>query len=151
MHQWIRRKIAVGKLVGNLENSSRSPLDLLFVRKQKLHLITILTLGILTLPGCANDSFCRIEGRALQFGIPLYQGVPSANYVYKSLGYVRGEYRTKFTDTVVSSLSNALENLADKAKTIGANAVVKIKMHRDGSLIWYDGEAVVFESNQSMP
>lgn len=94
----------------------------------------------------AERKFSRYKGRALQFGISLYQGVPPEKYVYKSLGNVRGEYKSGFFDSAVYTISNALEDLANKAKEIGANAVIKIEPRKEGNTFIYEGEAVVFET-----
>lgn len=94
----------------------------------------------------AEPRFARIKGRALKFGIPLYQGIPPEVYSYKSLGDVVGEYKAKFLfDSAASTMSNALENLADKAKELGANAVIKIKSSTTGFSFTYEGEAVIFD------
>ena len=108
-------------------------------------LIAIWITGILLLSGCATSGFGRFKGRALKFGIPIYQGEPSQEYPYKSLGDVKGEYKKGLFDDVGLSIYNALENMADNAKSINANAVIKTKLHTEGSLYYYDGEAVVFD------
>jgi hypothetical protein len=36
----------------------------------------------LSLIGCATSGFARFKGRALKFGIPIYQGEPSQEYPY---------------------------------------------------------------------
>lgn len=41
--------------------------------------------------------------------------------------------------------SSALENIANNAKSMNANAVIKTKLHIEGSLYYYDGEAVAFD------
>lgn len=80
----------------------------------------------------------------MKFGIPIYQGIPTQEYSYKSLGFVKGEYKRGLFDDAGFSMSKALENMADTAKSMNANAVVNTKIHTEGSLVYYDGEAVVF-------
>lgn len=108
----------------------------------KKFMVFLLCLGLI---GCATSGFARFKGRALDLGIPIYQGEPSPEYSYKSLGYVRGEYKKRFFDDVAFIMSNALEDMANNAKSMNANAVIKTKMHNEGSLVYYDGEAVVFD------
>ena len=107
----------------------------------KILFIVLLCLGLI---GCATSGFSRFEGRALKFGISIYQGEPPQQYSYRSLGYVRGEYKKEFFDNVGFAISNALENMANNAKSMGANAVIKTKLHIEGSPHYYDGEAVIF-------
>lgn len=101
--------------------------------------------AVFLLYGCASGEFARYKGRALKFGIPVYQGAPPQEYSYKSLGYVKGEYKRRFFDDTAFSISNALENMANNAKSMDANAVIKVKLHTEGSLVYYDGEAVIFD------
>jgi hypothetical protein len=111
------------------------------------HRLGVFFLTLLLLTGCATtEKFARYEGRALKFGIPLYQGVPPENYTYKSLGYIKGEYKNNLFDGAAYIISKALENLANNAKLIGANAVIKIKGHSKGLSFYYDGEAVIFDN-----
>ena len=105
-------------------------------------LVVLLCLGLV---GCATNGFGRFKGRALKFGIPIYQGEPPQEYPYQSLGYVKGEYKIGFFDDAAFSMSNALENMANNAKSMNANAIIKAKLHTEGSLCYYDGEAVVFD------
>ncbi len=99
--------------------------------------------------------FNQYKGRALALGIPLYEGAPASEYPYRSLGPVAGE--TKGGRAMVTQrMSGALEDLATKAKAMGANAVIKIEPRAEGSTGFrYDGEAVVFETlpgdNKSKP
>ena len=58
---------------------------------------------------------------------------------------MKGEYKKGLLDDVGLSISNALENMANNAKSMNANAVIKTKLHTEGSLYYYDGEAVVFD------
>jgi hypothetical protein len=111
----------------------------------KKQLIIILIIGTLFASGCATSGFARYKGRALKFGIPIYQGEPSQEYPYKSLGYVKGEYKRRFFDDVAFSISNALEDMANNARSMNANAIIKTKLHTEGSICRYDGEAVVFD------
>lgn len=111
------------------------------MRILKKALIVLLCLGLV---GCATTGFARFKGRALKFAVAIYQGEPPQEYPYSSLGYVKGEYKSGFFDDAGYSISNALENMASNAKAIGANAVIKTKLHTEGSLCVYDGEAVVF-------
>lgn len=91
-------------------------------------------------------AFGRYRGRALAFGIPLYQGTPPSNCPYRSLGSVAGE-ATGGRVTVSQRASNALEALATQAKATGANAVIKVEGHKVGwAGLRYEGEAVVFET-----
>lgn len=99
----------------------------------------------LSLFGCASSGFARYKGRALDFGIPIYQGEPTQEYPYKSLGYVKGEYKKGFFDDAGYIASKALENMANNAKSMGANAVINTKPHNESSVFCYDGEAVVFD------
>jgi|GEM_PF-2889644 len=94
----------------------------------------------------AERKFSQYKGRALKFGIPLYEGNPPEEYKYKSLGPVKGEYKSTFTDSAASTMSKALENLATKAKDMGANAVIKIEPKSSWSAFTYEGEAVIFEN-----
>lgn len=107
--------------------------------------LILFSLIVLIVSGCATSGFARFKGRALKFGIPIYQGEPSLDYPYKSLGYVKGEYKKRFFDDVVFSMSNALENMANNAKAMDANAVIKTKLHTEGNLYYYNGEAVIFD------
>ena len=109
----------------------------------KLLFIVLLCLGLI---GCATSGFSRFKGRALKFGIPIYQEEPPQEYAYQSLGDVKGEYKKGFFDDVGFAISNALENMANNAKSMNANAVIKTKLHTEGSLYYYDGEAVIFNT-----
>lgn len=92
----------------------------------------------------ADRKFARIKGRVLKFGIPLYEGAPPDNYIYEGLGHVRGEYKGTFFDSAVFIMSKSLENLADEAKDMGANAVIDIESHNERGVFVHEGEAVVF-------
>jgi len=106
-------------------------------------LLAILFNGGLAFGGRA---FGQYKGRALAFGIPIYQGVPPNNYPYRSLGPVAGE-ATGGRVTVSQRASNALEALANQAKAMGANAIIKVEGHKIGwAGLRYEGEAVVFET-----
>jgi hypothetical protein len=98
-----------------------------------------------SVPG--ERKFGRYKGRALRFGIPLYEGVPPAEFQYKDLGYLEGKYQGKlFIDSAGSIISNALEDLANKAKAIGANAVIEVEPFNEPNRVFrYTGRAVIFE------
>ena len=81
----------------------------------------------------------------MRYGIPLYESVPPKEYTYKSLGNMKGEYKSTFMDSAGDTISKALENLANKAKSAGANAVIKIEGKTSSSGFIYEGEAVIFD------
>ena len=90
--------------------------------------------------------FGQYKGRALAFGIPLYQGLPPSKYPYRSLGPAAGDEKGGRV-TVTQRASNALEALATQAKAMGANAVIKVEGHKVGwAGLRYEGEAVIFET-----
>jgi len=106
----------------------------------------LMCLLCLCLLGAAPSGFARFKGRALKFAVPTYQGEPPQEYTYKSLGYVKGEYKGNMLDGAVSIMSKTLEKLASNAKEMGANAVIKVKYNTAGiKAAFYDGEAVVFD------
>jgi len=113
----------------------------------KFNSIIIGLLFVSFLSGCAtSNAFGRYKGRALKFEIPLYQGTPPPEYTYKSLGPVKGEYKSTWLDDVGFSMSNALENLAKNAKETQANAVIKVQLNVKARVYTYDGEAVIFDN-----
>lgn len=117
------------------------------MRLQKI--ITIILICLVFLGHMVNASaggFARYKGKALSLDIPIYEGTPLSQYPYRSLGYVKGEYGGGFFDTAASTIFKALKNLADNAKMMGANAVIKVKGHSKGLAFSYDGEAVIFDS-----
>jgi uncharacterized protein YbjQ (UPF0145 family) len=61
------------------------------------------------------------------------------------LGIIKGEYKSTFFDSAASTISKALEDLANKAKDMGANAVIKIEPKSSFSSFTYTGEAVIFD------
>lgn len=113
--------------------------------KMRMRVLSVVFLCI-CLIGCATGKFARYRGRALRLGIPIYQGVPPQEYSYKSLGYVEGEYKMGFwARGVVVAVFNALEDMANNAVSVGANAVIKVKLSSVGRTYYYTGEAVIFD------
>ena len=114
---------------------------------KKFDSIIIGLLFVTFLSSCAApNAFGRYKGRALKFEIPLYQGTPPQEYTYKSLGPVRGEYKSTWLDNAGLSMSNALENLAKNAKETKANAVIKVQLNLKDRVYTYVGEAVIFDN-----
>jgi uncharacterized protein YbjQ (UPF0145 family) len=82
----------------------------------------------------------------LQTCIPVYQGEPPQNYAYKDLGPVKGAYTKQFMEGSHASRNKAFEDIANNAKAMNANAVIKIKPHMGFSgNTSVDGEAVLFD------
>ena len=110
-----------------------------------LVLLAFLLSGVFALAG-HERSFKQYKGKALALGVPMYEGVPPDKYPYRSLGLVTGEV-TGGRLMVTQRMTRALGDLATKAKALGANAVIKIAPHSEGSGTFrYEGEAVVFET-----
>lgn len=109
--------------------------------------------GIFFISGCATSGFARIKGRALEYVVPVYQGQPPEEYGYRSLGPVEGHFKGEnnilYSDSLVYVLSQAMEDMANNAKAMGANAVINIKGEADTGLFkrayHYTGEAVIFD------
>jgi len=117
------------------------------MRCKKMVVFLTLCLIFCLLPTIASAArkFARIKGRALKYGIALYQGAPPDNYTYEDLGPVSGEYKGRFYDSAVFTISEAMRNLADNAKEMGANAVINIEGEPKKGAFHYEGKAVVFE------
>ncbi len=103
-------------------------------------------------PTVATNGFHKMQGFGpfgpipLQTCIPVYQGEPPKDYPYKNLGPVKGAYTKQFMEGSHASRNKALENIADNAKAMNANAVIKIQPHMGFSgNTSVDGEAVVFD------
>lgn len=105
----------------------------------------IFTSCIAAIGNAVERKFSRYKGRALKFDIPLYQGLPPGKYSYENLGYVKGEHKGTYSDSAASTIAKALENLANKAKEMEANAVINVESHNKGIIFSYDGEAVIFD------
>lgn len=116
-----------------------------FSKKVTIFLIALIIVSCTVNFANAERQFSRYKGRALKLGIPLYQGIPPEQYKYKSLGDVEGEHTSTFFDSTAVTISRALENLAEKAKELGANAVIKIEPQTKGATFIYKGEAIIFE------
>ena len=100
------------------------------------------------MPSFAERIFRRIEGRVLRYALPLYQGTPPSQYTYKSLGQVKNTKNI----FLVNSTCDILEDVANKAKAMGANAVIKIEPHPGNRFDFsYDGEAVIFDKLPEKP
>ena len=103
----------------------------------------------------AERKFCRIEGRALRYALPSYQGTPPAQYAYKSLGYITYTYKYNFFESGGYAMCAALEGLVNKAKEMGANAVIKVEPNPKGVAkgldFAYAGEAVIFDKLPEKP
>ena len=123
----------------------------------KISKFLILVLGVAVMSGCATanpNQFERIKGRALNYAVAIYQGQPPAEYSYHSLGpvtgYFKGESNILYSDMVVYVMDKSLEDMANNAKAMGANAVINIKGKADIGLFKeaynYTGEAVVFDT-----
>ena len=105
-----------------------------------------------SVPTVATNGFHKVQGFGhfgpipLQTCIPVYAGEPPQNYPYKDLGPVKGEYKKQIMEGSHASITKALENIADNAKAMNANAVIKTQPHMDffGNYS-IDGEAVVFD------
>jgi hypothetical protein len=107
--------------------------------------------GMSTPIASAERRFGRIEGRALRYDLPLYQGTPPSQYTYKSLGHIKFTQNWNF-QSAGYNMCAALEGLANKAKAAGANAVIKIEPHPGNRLDFsYDGEAVIFSKLPEKP
>ena len=109
---------------------------------------TLLILGGLIM-GCATGSgsatFQRYGiGNVKNFSVPVFSGVPPPEYSYASLGYVEGRPNQRFLRIAIDQWAQAVEDMAQRAKAMGANAVINIKGPKMGSLA-YEGEAVIFE------
>ena len=103
-------------------------------------------------PTVATSGFHKMQGFGhfgpipLQTCIPVYQGVPPKDYPYKDLGPVKGAYAKQFMGGSHASNNKALEDIANNAKAMNANAVIKIQLHMGFSgNASVDGEAVVFD------
>lgn len=106
--------------------------------------------------GCATtgpQQFGRYKGRALKLDVAIYQGIPPEQYAYRTLGQVEGHHDETLIERAMGEssgylMSKALEDLANNAKAMGANAVINVRMTVKGFLaskVNYEGEAVVFE------
>ena len=99
--------------------------------------------------GCATAGFARFKGRALRLDVAIYQGTPPPEYHYKSLGQVEGFYPNNFFDMKMMTVARtfaALEDMANRAKAMSANAVINTQLVQSNSKGFrYQGEAVVFE------
>lgn len=108
-----------------------------------------LMLGMV-LAGCATTGFARFKGRALRLDVAIYQGTPPPESPYKSLGPVEGFYPNNFFDMkmiTVARIFAALEDMANHAKAMGANAVINTQLVQSNYKGFrYRGEAVVFET-----
>lgn len=67
------------------------------------------------------------------------------NIVIKVWGSLKVNIKVLFFDSAASTISKALEDLANKAKDMGANAVIKIEPKSSSSSFTYTGEAVIFD------
>lgn len=106
---------------------------------------TVTAVLLLSGTGCSNTSFSRYRGRALRFGIPLYQGTPPSQYAYRYLGSVTGEHKSRFSESSAFIISEALEDLANHAKLMGANAVIEVESDYEHGAFRYTGQAVIFD------
>jgi uncharacterized protein YbjQ (UPF0145 family) len=117
--------------------------------------LIVFILGLAVMSGCATanpNQFERIKGRALNYAVAIYQGQPTSEYPYRSLGsvtgYFKGESNILYSDMVVYVMDKSLEDMANNAKAMGANAVINIKGNAEMGLFkeiyHYTGEAVVF-------
>jgi len=106
--------------------------------------------------GCATNpnQFERIKGRALNYPVAIYQGQSPPEYSYRSLGpvtgYFKGESNILYSDMIVYVMDKSLEDMANNAKAMGANAIINIKGNAEMGLFkeiyHYSGEAVVFDT-----
>jgi len=110
----------------------------------------VLTVAAAVFLGCAvfctaGQKLVRYKGRALKLEIALFEGEPSPEYIYQSLGKVRGDGKRAFMGTTMDTMFAALEAMAKKAVDMGANAVIMIKPVPEGIDFAYEGEAVIFD------
>jgi len=101
------------------------------------------------LAGCATASgsvkFQRYGiGNVKNFSVPVFSGTPPPEYPYASLGYVEGKPKQRFLRIAIDQMAQAVEDMAQRAEAMGANAVINVKGPKIGSLA-YEGEAVIFE------
>ncbi|MDP3729913.1 MAG: hypothetical protein Q8R14_00090 [Candidatus Omnitrophota bacterium] len=118
-------------------------------------IILLLLLSLVAMPSFAERKFGRYEGRALRCALPLYQGTPSSQYIYKSLGNVENVQKWNFHSQGEIAYA-ALEGLANKAKAMGANAIIKVEPNPRGLVkgygdFGYAGEAVTFDKLPEKP
>jgi hypothetical protein len=105
----------------------------------------------LGLVGCATtNGFQEVKnsglwGQPLQPSIPLYYGEPSKNYSFKDLGPVKGEYKKPVFEDSLTAMNRVFENMANNAKAMHANAVIKVQLHGFFGNLSCEGEAVLFE------
>jgi hypothetical protein len=109
----------------------------------KKFLILLLCLGLI---GCATAEFARYRGGGFESAVPIYQGEPPQQYSYGSIGYIKGQYKAQVFDLPGDKISRALQNMANTAKAMGANGIIKLKLHSGISVVYYEGEAVVFNA-----
>jgi hypothetical protein len=113
--------------------------------KELLGVLICLTM----LAGCATASgsvkFQRYGiGNVKNFSIPVFSGTPPPEYPYTSLGQVQGKPKHRIFRIAIDQWAQAVEDMAQQAKAMGANAVINIKGPKIGSGA-YEGEAVIFE------
>ena len=118
-------------------------------------IVLLLLFSLVAVPSYAERKFRRYEGRALRCAIPLYKGTPSSQYTYKSLGSVENVQKWNFHSMGEIAFA-ALEGLANKAKAMGANAVIEVKPNPKGLAkgfgnFGYAGEAVIFDKLPEKP
>lgn len=110
-------------------------------------LIALMLCGLMA--GCATAGFSRFKGRALQLDVAIYQGTPPAEHPYESLGPVEGFYPNNLFNMkiTVAKIFAALEDMANNAKAMGANAVINTHLAQSNYKGFrYTGEAVLFET-----
>ncbi len=107
----------------------------------------------LFISGCAApDGFVKLDRPWLRLAVPIYIGAPPPEWRCRSLGSVEGSYRSgllqDFFGETVSAENVALRDMAENARAMGANAVVRLDMEPrwEGSYRVYRGEAVVFDA-----
>lgn len=103
-------------------------------------LVALLCLGLL---GCAGG-FARYRGGTYESAIPIYQGEPPEQFPYANVGFVTGEYKGQLLETPGTKITRALQNMANNARSMGANAVIKVNLRSSMNTVYYQGEAVYF-------
>lgn len=113
-------------------------------------------ISLTMLSGCATASgsvkFQRYGiGNVKNFSVPVFSGTPPPEYPYRSLGHVHGKPKHRIFRIAIDQMAQAVEDMAQQAQAMGANAVINVKGPKIGPA--YEGEAVVFETvpNEEIP